>query len=165
MSDKASTPRFTKLYAPGLDRMARFLAPDGPGRVAGRLWLWLVEHSDHHNAVVVSAELLAKELGVSVRTIFTAVKALDKDGALAVAKIGTTNAYILNPAEVFKSAEDHKRFCGFSARAIVGFAENEGLRARLTHFAAADAGSARGGIASTIPDPRQIELEDAIASS
>lgn len=126
-------PRFVKVYPAGWERVRSLLTMKG-GPTVGALWLWLQEHAGHDNAVVVTGELLAKELGVDRRSIWRAAAKLQEAGALVVAKLGNSNVYILNPAETWRTLEDHKRFCGFSARAIVGFAENAGLRARLSHF-------------------------------
>lgn len=134
-TDKPKGERFTKVYEAGWNRVEKlFDMPGGP--TAGKLWVFLAKHASHHNALVVSIRTLASVLGKSERSVHRATAALEEAGALVVAKLGTANCYILNPSEVWKSAEDHKRFCGFSTRTIVGFEENAGLRARLTHFLA-----------------------------
>jgi hypothetical protein len=134
-ADEASGkgPRFVKVYKPGWDRIRSLMQMKG-GPTVGKLWLWLQDHVGHDNAIVVPVELLARELGVDRRSVSRAAATLQDGGALVIAKLGSSNVYILNPQETFRSYEDHKRFCGFSARAIVGFAENAGLRRRLTHF-------------------------------
>lgn len=127
-------PRFVKVYDAGWERIRSLMQMKG-GPTVGRLWLWLQEHAGHDNAVVVPVELLARELDVDRRSVSRAAATLQAGGALVIAKLGNSNVYIINPQETFRSYEEHKRFCGFQARAIVGFAENKGLRARLTHFA------------------------------
>jgi hypothetical protein len=78
--------------------------------------------------------LLAEELEVSERTIRRAVRHLEEGNHLVVAKVGTANAYILNPAEVWKTYEEHKRFCAFGARTLASKAQNTTLKKRLTHM-------------------------------
>lgn len=131
---KPKGPRFVKVYDAGWERIRALMQMKG-GPTVGKLWLWLQEHVGHDNAIVVPVELLARELGVDRRSVSRAAATLQDGGALVIAKLGSSNVYILNPKETFRSYEDHKRFCGFSARAIVGFEENAGLRRRLTHFA------------------------------
>jgi hypothetical protein len=127
---EARGPRFTKLYDKGLRAINGLL--DNPA--AAKLYLFLVNNCGHDNAVVCTYGLLAEELELSERTIRRAVRLLEDRHHLTVAKIGTANAYILNPDEVWKTYEDHKRFCGFSARALVSKTENGNLKKRLTHL-------------------------------
>lgn len=125
-------PRFTKVYDRGWDRLDELLNLKGSS-ITARLWVFLARHCGHDNALVCSVELLAEELACSTRTIMRATKTLEREGALVIAKIGTANAYILNDSEVWKTYEEHKRFCGFRARTLVSFAQNPGLKRRLTH--------------------------------
>lgn len=133
--DRAKGPRFTKVYDAGWERVEQLLTLKG-GPTVGRLWLFLVKHAGHENALVVTVETLSEALGVHARSIMRASRALQNAKALEVVKLGTANVYVLNPAEVWKAAEDHKRFCTFGAKALVGFKENSGLRRRLSHFVA-----------------------------
>lgn len=125
--------RFVKFYDKGLARVESLLELKG-GPTVGKLWLFLVKMCGHENALVASSELLAQHLGVTDRSIRNAAKRLAASGAVVIAKIGNANCYILNDDEVWKTAEDHHRFCGFRAKALVGFDENPSLRARLTHL-------------------------------
>jgi hypothetical protein len=132
-SDGPKGPRFTKVYDKGWDRVERLVTLKG-GPTVSRVWLFIVKHCGHENALVVSVPTMAKALDVHTRSVERAVVTLEASGALIVTKIGGTNCYILNDSEVWKTYEDHHRFCGFSAKAIVGFDENPGLRARLTYM-------------------------------
>ena len=125
--------RFVKLYGTGLDRLDTLFQLKG-GPTVGRLWTFLVKHAGHDNALVVTVELIAEALGVHERSIRRAARVLEDAKAIVIAKLGNANVYILNDSEVWKTYEDHHRFCGFRARALIGFKENPGLRARLTHF-------------------------------
>lgn len=125
--------RFVKLYGPGLERLDKLFTIKG-GPTVGRLWTFLVRHAGHDNAVVAPVDLIAEALGVNERSVRRAAAALVKADAIVVAKLGNANVYILNDGEVWKTYEDHHRFCGFRARALIGFKDNPGLRARLTHL-------------------------------
>jgi hypothetical protein len=127
---EARGPRFTKVYSKGFQAIAALL--DNP--TAAKLYLFLVNNCGHDNAVVCTYGLLSEELELSERTIRRAVRLLEDRHHIAVAKIGTANAYILNPQEVWKTYEDHKRFCGFGARALVSLTDNGNFKKRLTHL-------------------------------
>jgi hypothetical protein len=122
--------RFTKVYERGWQAIALLI----DNRMAAKLYVFLAQHAGHDNAVVCTYELLAEELGVCERTIRNAVRRLEEGNHLAVAKVGTANAYILNPAEVWKTYEEHKRFCAFGARTLASKAQNVTLKKRLTHM-------------------------------
>jgi len=131
--DAPGGPRFTKVYDRGWQRVEALMTLKG-GPTVGRVWLFIVKHCGHDNALVVSSETMADALGVHERSIRRAVAFLVKADALVVAKVGTANAYILNDGEVWKTYEEHHRFCGFRAKTLIGFAENPGLRARVSHM-------------------------------
>jgi biotin operon repressor len=126
-------PRFTKLYDKGLERIGHLVTLKG-GPTVTQVWVFLVRHCGHDNALCCPAEVMAGELGVSRRSIIRAIKILQDNGAIVVAKMGTANLYILNDQEVWKTYEEHRRFCGFRARALVGFKDNPALKKRLTHM-------------------------------
>jgi hypothetical protein len=123
-------PRFIKLYDKGMEAVSGLL--DQPA--AAKLYLFLARRCGHNNAVVAAYGLLADELELSERTIRRAVRLLEERSHLVVAKMGTANAYILNPQEIWKTYEGHKRFCEFSASALVSKTENGHLKKRLTHL-------------------------------
>lgn len=163
--------RFVKFYDKGIARVESLLELKG-GPTVGKLWLFLVKMCGHENALVASSELLASHLGVTDRSIRRAAALLAASGAVVIAKVGNANCYILNDDEVWKTAEDHHRFCGFRAKALIGFDENPSLRARLTHLepkpeakAKAKAKRAKPALASAevadsgvIEDDRQVLL-------
>lgn len=129
----AAGPRFTKVYEAGWERIEKLVTLKG-GPTVARVWLFIVKHCGHDNALVVSVATMAEALGVHPRSVERAVAVLSKSDALVIAKVGTANCYILNDSEVWKTYEEHHRFCGFRAKALVGFKENGGLRRRLSHF-------------------------------
>lgn len=124
---------FVKFYPQGLERIRALLDFKG-GPTVGKLWLFLVQHCGHDNALVASLDVIAQALGVNERSVRRAASVLEAGGAIVIAKIGNANAYILNDGEVWKTYEDHHRFCGFTARTLVGFRENPGFRARVQHM-------------------------------
>lgn len=125
------TVRFTKVYPKGWFRL-RTLLKANP--TAARVWGFLIEAAGHDNAIVCTYDVLADELEVSARTIMRAVSYLEEHGALVIAKVGTANAYILNPDETWKTYEEHKSFCAFNAKTLASKKQNQNLRRRLTHL-------------------------------
>jgi hypothetical protein len=127
---KRQGSNFTKVYPRGWKALASLI--DNPA--AAKLFMFLAENCGHNNAVVCTYGLLSEELSLSERTIRRAVRHLEEGKHIVIAKMGTANAYVLNPEEIWKTYEDHKVFCGFNARALVLKTENGNLKQRLTHI-------------------------------
>jgi hypothetical protein len=123
--------RFTKVYPKGWLRL-RTLLKANP--TAARVWGFLAENAGHDNAIVCTLDVIADELEISERTVRRAVHYLNEVGALVIARVGTANAYILNPDEVWKTYEEHKHFCAFTARTLASTKANRTLKRRLTHL-------------------------------
>lgn len=130
LARSSAPPRFTKVYRTGWQTIAILI----DNKVAAKLYVFLAENVGHDNALVCTYELLAEELGFCERAIRNAVRRLEEGGHLVVAKVGTANAYILNPAEIWKTYEDRKQFCSFGARTLASKAQNTTLKKRLTHM-------------------------------
>lgn len=131
--DRPKGPRFTKLYERGFDRLDQLLALKG-GPTVGKLWLFLARHCGHDNALSATIDVLAEELGCSEKSIRNATKFLAASGALVVLKMGTANVYVMNDNEIWKTYEEHKHFCSFSARTLVSKRQNADMKKRLTHM-------------------------------
>jgi len=98
----------------------------GQAPQAARLMHVLVARVGDHNAVVISQKALADLMGVTDRTIRTAVKVLQAANWLEVRQIGdrgTINAYILNDRVVWTGPRDGIRHSLFSASVVVSSAE------------------------------------------
>lgn len=131
LESRPKGPRFTKVYDRGWDRIGHLVTLKG-GPTVAKLWVFLARHCGHDNALACAVEVLAEELDVSEKSIRRATKYLEENGALVIAKMGTANVYILNDAEVWKTYEDHKRFCGFRTRTLVSKKQNPDLKRRIT---------------------------------
>ncbi|MBS1066903.1 replication/maintenance protein RepL [Gluconobacter kondonii] len=86
----------------------------------------LVARVGDHNAVVISQKALAELMGVTDRTVRTAVKILQAGNWLEVRQIGdrgTVNAYVLNDRIVWTGPRDGIRHSLFSAAVVVSSAE------------------------------------------
>ena len=123
-------PKFMKVYERGFDALSRISG----NASALKVYLFIAEHAGHDNALVCTVETISECLGISDKTVRRATSFLQKGRHLVIAKVGTANAYILNPQEVWKTYEEHKHFCAFSAHTLVSKAQNKTLKRRLTHM-------------------------------
>lgn len=130
--DRPKGGRFTKVYDEGWDRIEQLVTLKG-GPTVAKLWVFLARHCDHHNALACTQALLAEELECSEKSIQRASNYLAENGALRILKMGNARVYVLNPKEVWKTADDHKLFCAFDARVLVSKTENGNIKDRLTH--------------------------------
>jgi hypothetical protein len=122
--------RFAQVYPEGWQTIRSL----GENPTALRVYTFIAEHCDHLNALVCPLEVLAEELGVNERTIRRAMHWLEDRRHLVIAKVGTANAYILNPADVWKNYERYKGYCAFHANTLASKSSNRLLKARLTHM-------------------------------
>lgn len=129
---KPQTPLFTKVYTRGWKALAGLI----DNRAAAKLYVFLAERCAHDNALVCTLDVIAENLGVHERTVRRAARDLEAAGHVVIAKVGTANVYILNPAELWKTADDHKDSCGFRTRTLVSKRHNPDIKRRLTHMMA-----------------------------
>ena len=116
--ERSKNRDFTQVYPKGWRRL-RSLINENPS--AARIFAFLAENVDGTaGAVVVSQDLLAKELGVHVRTVKRLTKWLEDQGAIVRIRVGTgVYAYALDPQEIWKSWDDQKDHAAFVTRTLV----------------------------------------------
>ena len=122
---------FTQIYSDGFKRIGELFSKYP---LAGRVYLFLAEHIEPGTgAVVVSQELLAEEMEVTTRTIRTATKWLEDNGALLRIKLagGGIYAYCLNPDEVWKSWNTTKKYAAFNTKTLARQKDNGDIKRRL----------------------------------
>jgi dihydroxyacetone kinase DhaKLM complex PTS-EIIA-like component DhaM len=81
----------------------------------------LVARMDRNtNAVVASQGVLAKMMGVSIRSIKNWIRVLEEDKWIQVVKLGkgTANAYVVNSMVGWAQARDNLQYSQFSAQVI-----------------------------------------------
>ncbi|MDX7993604.1 Rep14-4, partial [Xenorhabdus sp. psl] len=82
--------------------------------VAGQLYMFFMENMDvNSNSIMVSQKVLEEYTGKTRQTVSKAVSFLEKNGLIAIGKVGTTNAYILNPEVAWATSRDKKDFVNF----------------------------------------------------
>lgn len=126
---KRSNRDFTQVYPKGWKRL-QVLIRTQPS--AARVYAFLAEHIDGiAGAVVVSQDVMAKELDVHVKTIKRLTKWLEDDGAIVRIRVGTgVYAYALDPSEIWKSWDDKKENAAFVTRTLVRKTDRENGQVR-----------------------------------
>lgn len=127
---KQKTKRFTQVYTKGWQTL-RVISENA---MALKVYAFIAEHCDHLNALVCPVEVMAEEFGVSGRTIIRATKWLEENGHICIAKIGTANAYVLDPRDIWKNYDQYKGYCAFTSRTLASKAQNKMLKQRMTHM-------------------------------
>lgn len=95
--------------------------------MAMKVLLFLAEHSDNYNAVMVSQTTLGQILKTSTRTINSSIKILKEHNFLQVQRSGTGFIYFLNSNVIWKSYGTNHKFAEFNAKVIFSKQEMEGL--------------------------------------
>lgn len=122
---------FIQVYPPGFQRIKTLM---GEWPLAAKLYLFLAEHiEDNTGAVVASQELLAKELGVTTRTIRRVTTWLDEKNIVPRIRLGagTIYAYCLKPEEVWKSWDNAKDYAAFRTKTLARKKDNGDIKRRL----------------------------------
>ena len=99
--------------------------------VAVQILMFFFENMNNQNAIMVSQKTLTEVLGKSRTTIYNSLKYLEKNGIVAVGKIGTANTYIVNPAIAWQSSAQNKKYVNFSGAILLGESENKELFAKF----------------------------------
>lgn len=123
--------KFIQVYSSGFKRIAELFSKYP---LAGILYLFLAEHIEPGTgAVVASQELLAEEMEVTTRTIRTATKWLEDNGALLRIRLGAGSiyAYCLDPNEVWKSWDTSKKYAAFNTKTLARQKDNGDIKRLL----------------------------------
>ncbi len=114
---------FVQLY---IDKIPVLLEIMRENRTAGSLFLWLVQHMDKRNALVVSQTALSEALGLARRTVQYSIFYLKDKKALTILKSGNTNIYAINAQIAWKSTANGKKYALFDAAVYIAESEQEG---------------------------------------
>ncbi|MBS9944769.1 MarR family transcriptional regulator [Vibrio alginolyticus] len=96
-----------------------------------QLLMFLGKNMDNYNAVSCSQALLGEVLEVGRTTVHKAVKYLEKNGYISIAKQGSNNVYILNNELFWKNKRTHHKYCQFSGSLLLSRKENQALFEKL----------------------------------
>ncbi len=113
---------FVQLYEDHIPLLLEMLQEN---RTAGNLFIWLLKHMDHRNALVVSQLALAQAFGVTDRSIRTAVAYLKEKKAVTILKSGSANIYAVNAQIAWKSDANGKKYALFDAAVYISEYEQD----------------------------------------
>lgn len=128
LSPPKGVEKFAKVFSHGWDTIAGM----ADNASAVKVFAFIAKHCDHLNSLVCPVEVMAEDLGVSVRTIIRATKFLEQRKHLVIIKVGTANAYVLDPADIWKNYDRFKGMAGFSSKVLASKAQNKTLKRRIT---------------------------------
>ena len=120
---------FVQVYPKGWKRLQSLIRTQPS---AARVYAFLAEHIDEScGAVVVSQEVLAKELEVHERTIRRLTQILEDEQAITRIKVGTgVYAYALDPSEIRKSWDSKKEHAAFLTKTLVLKSDRQNAQVR-----------------------------------
>ncbi|SFD03898.1 replication protein (RepL) [Bacillus sp. OV322] len=129
--EKDNNPPFVQIYkGVGLKALQWLIKENG---LASAILMFFMENMNNRNGVVCSQQLLVDEFEKSRQTIYKAVKFLEKHNFINIGKIGTANAYIINPELAFQDKNSKKKYVSFDGTILLSKEENKQLFSKQTY--------------------------------
>ena len=100
----------------------RWLSRENP--TAYQIFMFFCEHMDRGNGLVCPLSILEDYFGYSKRTIQRAIKHLSDNGFICVLKVGTSNAYVINPQIAWTSKRNGLEYCQFNGNILIDRKQN-----------------------------------------
>ena len=122
--------RFTQVFDKGWDTISDM----AQNAMALKVYTFIAKHCDHLNALVCSVDVMAEEFNCNERTIRRATKWLEDKDYISIVKIGTANAYVLDPRDLWKNYDRYRHFCAFHSKTLASKKQNGMLKSRLTRM-------------------------------
>ena len=107
---------FVQLY---IDKLDLIIQMTGENKKAVQIFVWIMQHMDKRNALVVSQVALAQAFKVTERSIRYSIAYLKMKKAMTVLKSGNTNIYAVNAQIAWKSDVNGKKYALFDAAVYV----------------------------------------------
>ncbi|MBB3842421.1 hypothetical protein FHS57_006455 [Runella defluvii] len=114
--------KFVQLY---LDKLDLIIEMTGENPTAVKMFVWLLQHMDRRNALVISQEALAEAMNLHRTTIFRSTLYLKEKKAIDVLKSGNTNIYAVNAQVAWKSDAKGKKYAMFDAKVYIAECEQK----------------------------------------
>lgn len=114
--------KFVQLY---VDKLDLIIEMTGENPTAVKVFVWLLQHMDKRNALVVSQEALAEAMGLHRTTIFRCTSYLREKKAVDIVKSGSTNIYAVNAQIAWKADANGKKYALFDAAVYISDAEQD----------------------------------------
>lgn len=108
--------------------MARLRKLTRMNPIAAQIFLFLMEHMNHNNAVACSQTLLAQITDRSRTTVHRAIVVLKEYNFIDVKKIGGTQVFHLNAEIVWHSYEGKIKYAGMVAQILLDLEENAEMK-------------------------------------
>ena len=118
-------PPFVQVYKGMGLKALQLLIKDN--QLASEIFVFFLDNMNNNNLVMASQQLLSEEFGKGRTTIYKAIKYLEEHNFINVAKVGTANAYIINPEVAFQNAHNKKKYVGFNGTILLSKKENNTL--------------------------------------
>ena len=113
---------FVQLY---IDKLDLIIEMTGENKTAVQVFVWLLQHMDKRNALVVSQVALAEAFKVTERSIRYSIAYLKEKKAISVFKSGNTNIYAVNAQIAWKADASGKRYALFDAAVYISDSEQD----------------------------------------
>ncbi|MBO0940077.1 replication/maintenance protein RepL [Fibrella sp. HMF5335] len=113
---------FVQLY---VDKLDLIIEMTGENHTAVKIFVWLLQHMDKRNALVISQQALAEALDLSRQTIHTSTKYLREKKAVDILKSGNTNIYAVNAQIAWKADANGKKYALFNAAVYISDSEQD----------------------------------------
>lgn len=123
-----TNPPFVQIYKGVGLKALQWLIKEN--HLASAILMFFMENMNNRNGVVCSQQLLVEEFNKSRQTIYKAIKFLDEHNFINIAKIGTANAYIINPEIAFQDKNSKKKYVSFDGTILLSKKENKELFAK-----------------------------------
>lgn len=120
--DETKNSNFVQIYRNNMSAI-RWLSKNN--NTALEMFLFILEHMDHTNALACSYSIFEDALGKSKPTITRAIKVLKDNGFVDVLKMGTCNVYIINSDVAWASWDNKKKYCKFNGNMLISHKENK----------------------------------------
>lgn len=100
----------------------RWLSIENP--TAYNVFMFLCEHMDRSNGLICPSSLLEQYFNKSRVTISRAIQYLSNNGFICIMKVGTANAYIVNPSIAWTSKKEGIEYCQFNGTFLIDRKQN-----------------------------------------
>jgi len=128
---EAANPPFVQVYKGMGLKALQWLIKEN--QLAGEIFVFFLDNMNNNNLVMASQKLLTEEFGKGRTTIYKAITYLEKHKFINIAKVGTANAYIINPEVAFQEGHHKKKYVGFNGTILLSESENKELFKKYKH--------------------------------
>lgn len=118
---------------PGFVQLTKGIGPVTLARIGSKspsaltVLMFFFENMDNYNTIMVSQNTIADELGKSRQTISKAIKILEGEKVLGVAKVGQANAYMVNQYVAWQNGYRKRNTMNLRGNILLGENENKEL--------------------------------------